>query len=85
MILEIAYGHRVTGPDDELILIADTATTEMTRAGGPGASVLATLVNFLPKIRTLSTCSSFRAMKLMINSQVLSSLVARVRAQGKDD
>ncbi len=53
IIVEIAYGHTVSGLEDEYIEIADRATTETVTAGTPGTSILGLLVDFFP-IRAFS-------------------------------
>ncbi|KAI0687448.1 cytochrome P450 [Cytidiella melzeri] len=48
IITEVAYGHRLTGIDDELLALADKATTETVRAGSPGSNPIGLLVEFFP-------------------------------------
>ncbi|KAL4245440.1 cytochrome P450 family protein [Abortiporus biennis] len=47
IILEITYGHKVTGEDDSYIEIGETAASETTRAGSPGSM----LVDFFPILK----------------------------------
>ncbi|KAH9856113.1 cytochrome P450 [Lenzites betulinus] len=47
IIMEIAYGHRVTSLDDKYIALAEKTTVETVRAGSPGSM----LVDFFPILK----------------------------------
>ncbi|KAI0632668.1 cytochrome P450 [Trametes polyzona] len=49
IIMEIAYGHRVTSIDDSFIALAEKTTVETVRAGSPGSM----LVDFFPILKGL--------------------------------
>ncbi|OBZ74906.1 O-methylsterigmatocystin oxidoreductase [Grifola frondosa] len=49
LVLEIAYGHRVTSLKDEYIRLAERATTATAEAGSPGSM----LVDFFPFLKEL--------------------------------
>lgn len=51
--MEIVYGHRIRGWDDEYVVLAERALNGTVEAGSPGSSILSLLVDFFP-IRKLT-------------------------------
>lgn len=84
---EIAYGYRVKSFDDEIVALADKATTETVRAGSPGSDVLAILVDFFPIRMYFTLLTTFRLtdVHFMFASEALPIVDAGIRIQSQDE
>lgn len=81
LMIEIVYGHKVTGFDDEYVKIAERASTETIAAGSPGSSVLSLLVDFFP----IRMCSSIFLNAILIQgSATLPAVASGFWFQGQD-
>ena len=86
MLTEIAYGHRVRSIDDEIVTLADQASTETVRAGSPGSNILGVLVEFFPICAplTIHRCATHADAYLLVASEALPALDARLRFQSEN-